>query len=82
MVWHYIGWSRSADDLFVCFGAKPKQRPELEISDEAGSGGGKEGPREARGWVDEGRRREAVGKRSVEGSRTEKGIDRSQKDDC
>ena len=37
------------NDLFVCFGAKPKQRPELEISDETGSGGGEAGPREARG---------------------------------
>ena len=39
---------RQADDLFVGFGAKPKQRLELEISRETGSGGGKEGLREER----------------------------------
>ena len=33
-----MGCVCQADDLFVCFGAKPKQRPELEISDETGSG--------------------------------------------
>ena len=55
-----MGCVRHADDLFICFGAKPKQRPELEISNEAERGAGKEGPREKRGSVDEGRRREAV----------------------
>ena len=49
-----------ADYLFVCFGTKPKQRPELEISDETRSGGRKEGPRKARGAVGEKRCREAI----------------------
>ena len=39
---------RQADDLFVCFGAELKGL-ELKISDETGSGRGKEGLREARG---------------------------------
>ena len=34
---------------FVCFSAKSKQRPELEISDKTGSGGEKEAPRGDRG---------------------------------
>ena len=63
-----LWWVCQADDLFVCFCTKPKQRAELEISDETGSRGGKEGPREEgavgkgtqRGSVGEGRRREAV----------------------
>ena len=32
----------------MCFGAKPTQKTEDEISRETGSGGGKEGPREDR----------------------------------
>ena len=36
-----VRWS---ENLFVCFGAKPTQRTEDEISRETGSGGGKEGP--------------------------------------
>ena len=35
--------------LSLCFGAKPKQRPELEISDETGSGREKKAVREDRG---------------------------------
>ena len=49
-----MGCVRQADDLLVYFGAKPKQRPELEISDETGNGGGKEDPREARGQLTKG----------------------------
>ena len=37
----------------LCFGAKPTQRPKLEIS----RGGGKEGLREDRGSVDKGTQR-------------------------
>ena len=47
---------RQADDLFVCFGAKPNKGLGLKISDETGSGGGKAGPRGAG----------AVGKRNLE----------------
>ena len=39
---------RHSDDLFVCFGTKPAQRTEGEISHETGSEGRKEGPREDR----------------------------------
>ena len=39
---------RHSDDLFVCIGAKPTQRTEDEISREARSGGGTEGPRKVR----------------------------------
>ena len=39
---------RQADDLFV-WARNPNIKLELEISDETGSGGGKEGPREDRG---------------------------------
>ena len=46
-----MGWVRQLDYLFICFGAKPKQRPDLEISDKTGSGGGKEGPRGDRGQL-------------------------------
>ena len=78
---------RRSENLFVCFGAKPTQRPKLEISHETGSGGGKEGPREERGSVGEGRRREAVDNNQQkeageEGGRSEKGVNRSQKGDC
>ena len=46
---------RQADNPFVCFGAKPNKGLGLEISDETGSvGGGKRGPREARGTVGKG----------------------------
>ena len=65
--WDIMECVRQEDNLFVCFGAKPEQRPETEISDEAGSGGGKEGPREARGSVGEGSRREAVNNRQQKG---------------
>ena len=34
---------RHSGDLFVCFGAKPTQRTEDEISHETRSGGGKDG---------------------------------------
>ena len=60
-----MGCVHHADYLFVCFGAKPKQRPELKISDETVSGGEKESPREregqlvkedARQWAEGGRR--------------------------
>ena len=37
---------RHSDDLLVCFGTKPTQRTEDEISRESGSGGWKEGPKE------------------------------------
>ena len=43
-----MGCVRQADSLFVCFGLKFKQSPELEISDETASGGEREGPREDR----------------------------------
>ena len=39
---------RHSDDLFGCFGAKPTQRTEDEISRETGSGGGKEGVKDDR----------------------------------
>ena len=41
-------WWLHSDALFVCFGAKPTQRTEDEISRETGCGGGREGPREDR----------------------------------
>ena len=66
-MWHYVAnhsvgcvCVRRSENLFVCFGAKPTQRPELEISHETGSGGGNECPREDRGSVDKVRWREAV----------------------
>ena len=43
----HLSW-RHSDDLFVCFGVKPTQRAEDEISHETRSEGGKEGPRENR----------------------------------
>ena len=39
---------RQADEPFVCFGAKPTKGLGLEISDETGSGGGKELAKEPR----------------------------------
>ena len=45
-----------------------KQRPELEISDETWSGGGKAGLREAREVVSKGTKRGAVGKGTQRGS--------------
>ena len=51
---------RRSENLFVCFGAKPTQRTEDEISHETGNVGWKEGPREDKESVDKGTRRDAV----------------------
>ena len=68
-LWQYVGGTSGRRSLCL-FWREAKQRPELVISNETGSGEGKAGPREARkgqlakgtqrGWVGEGRRREAV----------------------
>ena len=54
---------RHSGDLFVCFGAKPTQRIEGEISCESASGGGKEGPSEDREGVDRAGQKRPVGLR-------------------
>ena len=62
----------------------PNKGIELEISRETGAVRGEEGPREDRGSVGEGRRRETVDisrqkEAGEDGSRAEKGVNRSQK---
>ena len=60
-MWHYVGGTPGR--RFLClFRRKTKQRPELEISDKTGSGGGKASLREARGSVGKGTQRGSVGK--------------------
>ena len=72
MLWFFscdtVWMVSQADDFFVCFWREIKQRPELEISDETGSWGGKAGPREARGWIGKGTQRGRVGKGTQRGS--------------
>ena len=59
-MWHYVGGTPGRR-FFCLFWHKAKLRPELEISDESGSGGGEAGPREARGAVGKGTQRGSVG---------------------
>ena len=56
LLWYYVDGTRAR--RFLClFWRENKQRPELEISDETGSGGGKAGSREARVGVRKGTQR-------------------------
>ena len=81
-----MGWVHQADYLFVCFGAKPKQRAwtrDLRRDQKWGRKGGSERSQRA---IGEGRRRGAVdnGQQKVageDGSRAEKGVNWSQKGD-